>query len=94
MLRLEINLLRNAINRAKAVRPRVTWLGGRSFQVTGSTGGQYLVEFSVANGVKLGQCNCKAGQTGSPCFHLAAAAALNIAIQSMRQAGESAEIGV
>ena len=77
----------NAIAHAKQVHPRVKWLGGRRYAVSNSNGQRvYAVSFAVLNGVKLGECECKAGQAGMMCFHLAAAAAVNIAIQSQRKA--------
>jgi hypothetical protein len=84
MIKLETNKMQKAIERAKAIRPRVRWNGGREFTVTGSKGDSYKVRFAVAGGHKLGECDCKAGKAGQMCFHLAAAASLNIAIQSMR----------
>lgn len=83
MIRLESNKMQNAIARAKTIRPRVRRTGERSYSVTSSTGQTaYTVRFVVANGLRLGECTCKAGQSNQVCFHIAAAAALNIAIHS------------
>ena len=85
MIKLETKTMTKAIARAKAVRPRVRVLSvaERTYSVTGSKGDTYTVKFAVAGGHKLGECDCKARGV---CYHLAAAAAVNIGIQSMRQA--------
>ena len=83
MIKLESHKMINAINRAKAVRPRVRRLAERSYSVSGSKGDTYTVVFVVANGHKLAECNCKAGEAGMLCYHVAAAAALNIAVHSV-----------
>lgn len=86
MIKLEAERMANAIARARQVHPRVKWLGGRRYSVSSSKGQRiYTVSFAVVNGAKLGECECKAGQAGMMCFHLAAAAAVNIAIQSQRK---------
>jgi uncharacterized Zn finger protein len=84
MIKLESAKMKNAIARAKAVRPRVTRLAERSYRVTSSNGKDfYTVRFAVANGHKLAECDCKAGQAGQLCYHVAAAAAVNIALHSV-----------
>jgi hypothetical protein len=92
MIKLEINKMAKAIERAKTVRPRVKVINAdaRIFAVTGSKGDVYTVRFAVANGHKLAECDCKAGQTGMMCFHVAAAASVNIAVQSMRRQATAA----
>lgn len=84
MLEITRANLQRAIARAKQVRPHVTWLGGRNFAVTGSTGNEYAVSFVVVDGRKLASCGCKAHRRGLPCFHVAAAAAVNVMIQSRK----------
>ena len=88
MIKLEAEKMANAIARARQVHPRVKWLGGRRYLVSSSKGQKkiYTVSFAVVDGAKLGECECRAGQAGMMCFHLAAAAAVNIAIQSQRKA--------
>src|SRR5215471_3963357 len=88
MINLEPNKMQEAIERAKAVRPRVRVISAdeRTYSVTGSRGDAYTVKFVVVNGLKLAECDCKAGQVGMMCFHIAAAASVNIAVQSMRRA--------
>ena len=91
MIKLETTKMQNAIRKARQLRPRVRMIGERLYAVSGSQGNTYQVGFAVAkdaqgNRVKLGECNCKAGESGMACYHLAAAAALNIGVMSMRRA--------
>src|SRR5262245_62340252 len=92
MIKLETNKMQKAIERAKAVRPRVTVISAdeRTYSVTGSKGDAYTVRFAVVNGLKLAECDCKAGQVGMMCFHVAAAAQVNVMCQSMRRQAASA----
>ena len=89
MIKLEQQKMTNAIKRAKQVRPFVKWLGERRFSVTSSDKlTRYTVSFVVVNGHKLAECDCRAGRDGMLCFHVAAAAAVNIAVQSTRRQAE------
>ena len=92
MIKLERgDKMNRAIARAKAVHPRVKWLGNRTYLVTSSDGRSvYTVRFVVANGHKLAECNCKAGQQEQLCYHVAAAASVNIAIASIQRQAEQA----
>ena len=85
MLKLEAKSMTKAIERAKAAHPRVRVISAdeRKYAVYGSRGDAYTVKFVVAGGHKLGECNCPARGL---CYHLAAAAAVDIAVQSMRRA--------
>lgn len=86
MIKLETAKMTKAIERAKAVRPRVRVINAaeRVYSVTGSKGDVYTVRFSVAKGMKLAECDCKAGKANQVCYHVAAAAQVNIMAQSMR----------
>jgi hypothetical protein len=86
MIKLQTATMRNAIARAKQIRPTVKMIGERTFTVSGSTGNTYIVKFSIINNVRFGECNCTAGQRNQMCFHQASAAAVQIAVASMRQA--------
>lgn len=90
MIKLEHgDKMNKAIERAKVVRPFVKWLGERTYTVTSRDGqGVYTVRFAVANGNKLAECNCTAGEAEMLCYHIAAAAAVNIAIASIHQRAE------
>lgn len=90
MLKLEISKMTKAIERAKTLRPRVRVINAdeRTYAVTGSKGNVYTVRFAVTNGHKLASCDCPAKGI---CYHIAATASVNIAVQSMRRqvAGKS-----
>jgi hypothetical protein len=69
--------------------------GFRRYEVSGSKGNAYTVQFTVgrdAQGqpVRMGECSCPAGQAQMMCYHIAAAAAVHVAIQAMRQAAKAA----
>lgn len=87
MLKLEPDKMQKAIERAKAVHPKVRVIDAdnREYAVTGSRGDVYRVRFVVANGHKLGECECVAGRRGHLCYHICAAAAVNMGVQSMRR---------
>jgi len=93
MLKLEPAKMQKAIQRAKAEHLKVKVLNvtERTYSVTGSKGDVYTVRFIVANGHKLGECNCKGGQAGLYCKHLAAGAQANILCQSFRERGAEVE---
>lgn len=92
MIKITSETMQKAIARAKVLRPRVRMTGERTYSVSGSQGGTYTVRFAVANGMKLAECSCKAGEAGMVCRHVVAAAALNIAVMSMRRVAEQRPI--
>lgn len=81
MLKLTTENMARAIEKAKALRPKVRVLSAteRRYAVTGSNGAIYTVNFTVAGGHKLGSCNCPARTV---CYHLAAAAAVNTGLRA------------
>ena len=84
MLELTSKTMAGAIERAKAERMKVRVVSAerRTFAVTNGKGKTYTVRFVIADGRKLGSCDCAARTV---CKHLASAAAVNIAVQSQRQ---------
>lgn len=84
MLKLEKDKMRNAIERAKAVHPRVRAISvdNREYTVSGSNGNTYTVKFVVIGRNKLAECDCAARGL---CFHIAAASAVNMGLQGMRE---------
>ena len=65
-------------------------IGERLYAVSSSKGDTYKVGFAVAkdakgNLVKLGKCDCPAGQAQMMCYHMASAAQANVIIQGMRR---------
>jgi uncharacterized Zn finger protein len=85
-IKLTPAVLARAILRAKEVRPFVKRVAERVYAVTGSRGNTYRVELRQANGHRLGKCDCASTRA---CFHIAAACALNIAVQSARKGAQA-----
>ena len=65
--------IKKAIERAKAIHPKVRAVCFGRYEVSGSKGGFYTVLCGRNRGQKVVDCTCKAGQSGRPCFHAAAA---------------------
>jgi hypothetical protein len=89
MIKLTQEKLARAIERARKLRPFVTFLDldERLYVVCSATGlNEYQVRFSVQGKEKFADCNCQAGKNGMACYHVAAAAAVNIGIQRQRRA--------
>lgn len=77
--------LAKAIERAKAGRLFVRFVQFRQFRVENRANGQtYNVNFFVREGKRFGHCDCKGGERGLACKHIAAAAAVQIGIAAMR----------
>ncbi|MDT7542795.1 MAG: hypothetical protein QOE33_2699 [Acidobacteriota bacterium] len=76
-----------AIKRAYKLKPFVRVRGFRWYEVQSSNGENiYTVHFYKNGRQRLGECNCKAGERGLICYHMAGAAAVHIGIASMRKA--------
>jgi hypothetical protein len=85
MIELTETTMQNAIAKAKAERNNLTvrlTSAVRMYRVESkSSSNVYTVNFSVRDGRRFGHCNCKAGEAGKfACKHIAAAAALNMAL--------------
>lgn len=85
--------LSKAIKRARAgrlfVQPTSIF---RQYIVTNrETGAQYYVDFFVRGGRRYGHCQCLAGENNQACKHLAAAAALHVALSSIRRAARKSQ---
>ncbi len=63
-----------AIERAKAVHPKVSVKQFGEYLVTGSAGSRYTVRCERRGSLKVMDCDCVAGTFGTPCFHAAAIA--------------------
>lgn len=72
--------LTKAIERAKAVRPKVRVHQLGRYAVQGHAGNFYTVTCERKNGVKTVDCSCPAGQHGTPCYHSAVAVGLHICL--------------
>ncbi len=64
-----------AIERAKAVHPKVSVKQFGEYLVTGSAGSRYTVRCERRGSLKVVDCVCVVGTFGTPCFHAAAAIA-------------------
>jgi hypothetical protein len=62
-----------AIERAKAVHPKVRVKAFGTYEVTGSAGNLYTVRCERRHELKVVDCACVAGTFGTECFHAAAA---------------------
>jgi hypothetical protein len=83
----DIQTIEKAIERAKAVHPKVTAKTFGSYEVTGSAGNRYMVRCERRNGLRVVDCNCVAGTFGTPCFHAAVAVAQHIYSAMVRSVG-------
>jgi hypothetical protein len=86
MIELTRDKMTNAIARAKQIHPFVMVLGERQFAIESkSTLETYHIRFFVNGARKLASCTCPAGRKGMVCYHVAAAAAVNIGLQRLRR---------
>jgi hypothetical protein len=86
MIELTRDKMTNAIARAKQIHPFVMVLGERQFAIeSNSTLETYQIRFFVNGRRKLATCTCKAGKAGMVCYHVAAAAAVNIGLQRLKR---------
>lgn len=77
--------LSNASKRARAGNLFVRFVQFRQFRVENRANGRtYNVNFFVRDGKHFGHCDCKGGERGLACKHLAAAAAVQTGIAAMR----------
>lgn len=77
MIRIENSAkMEAAIDRCKKNHPKVRRVDAKTVTVYGSNGNAYTVRFSEPRaGLKLACCDCKAGQAGQLCYHIAGALA-------------------
>ena len=76
-----------AIQRARQLKPFVRYVGFRWYEVKSSNGDAvYTIHFYKRGRQRLGECNCKAGERGLVCYHIAGAVAVHIGIAAMRRA--------
>ena len=88
MIEITRELIARAIERARALHPkvRIQSVPERCYSVfSARSKSVYTVRFSIIAGRKFASCNCAAGEAGMPCYHIADAAAANIACQSARR---------
>jgi hypothetical protein len=84
---------KRAVERARLLKPFVRVRGFRWYEVESSNGRDvYTVHFYESmNGSEhiLGECNCKGGENGFICYHMAGAVAVHLAMAAMREAGDT-----
>ena len=86
MIQLTKENTQKAVARCKELKPKVRFVEDRVFNVSSANNENvYTVKFAVANGKKLAQCQCKAAERGLVCYHIAAAAAVNIYRQGLKR---------
>lgn len=79
--------MEKAIKRSRQLKPFVRVRGFRWYEVKSSNGANiYTIHFYKAGKQRLAECNCKAGERGLICYHVAGAVAVHIGIASMRKA--------
>lgn len=82
--------LEKAITKARTVKPLVRYISFRHYTVTNkTTGATYQVTFDKQGTRRLATCDCKAGSTNQPCYHIAAAVGHHVL-----QAAEIAAVGL
>ncbi len=86
MIRLTATNTVKAIERCKTLRPKVKFVQERMYVVySANNSNVYHVKFDVMNGEKFGACECAASEKGFICYHLAAAATVNIYRQGLKR---------
>jgi hypothetical protein len=86
MIRLTTTNTAKAIEKCKTLRPKVKFIQDRVFVVySANNSNVYHVKFDVKGGEKFGACECAASEKGLICYHLAAAATVNIYRQGLKR---------
>lgn len=86
MIRLTSENTQKAIAKCKQLKPKVKFIKDRLFIVYSSNNSNiYHVRFSIQNGLKFGECECKASERGLVCYHLVAGATVNIYRQGLKR---------
>jgi hypothetical protein len=88
MIEINKERLSKAVEKARKVRNFVHMIQFRLYEVTTPELRAYQVAFEVRDGKKFANCNCKAGKRNQPCYHMAAAVALHLAVAQMRAEAE------
>jgi hypothetical protein len=81
-----IDQLKNAIAKAKKLRPRVEFDRFGRYRVSGSKGGFYTVICKKSdNGYKTVACTCRGAEKGLVCYHAVSALSLHIGLARQQQ---------
>jgi hypothetical protein len=84
MFTLETTEISNAIDRAKALHPKVSMIRFGEYAVTGSKGNSYTVRCYRERGQRVVDCACPT-RDGVACKHGMAAVSLHIAVAARAQ---------
>ena len=86
MIKLTANNTQKAIERCKQLKPQVRFVADRTYSVKSANNSNvYHVRFDVKDGEKFGECECKASEKAMICYHIVAAATVNIYRQSLKR---------
>jgi len=86
MIKLTTENTQRAIERCKQLRPKVRFVADRTFSViSANNDNSYTVRFDVRGNEKFGECECKASEKAMICYHIIAAATVNIYRQSLKR---------
>ncbi len=86
MIKLTAENTTKAIERCKQLKPKVRFIAERTFAVqSANNSNSYTVRFDVKNGDKFGVCECKASEKARICYHIVAAATVNIYRQGLKR---------
>ncbi len=75
--------LTQAVDRARALHPKVRMVSFGEYAVTGSKGSAYTVRCYRSHGQKIVDCSCKT-RNSVACKHAAAALSLHVALAKRR----------
>lgn len=76
--------IQKAIERAKSHHTVVKFRRFGEYLVRGAAGNFYTVRCERRNGQRVVDCECPAGQFGTPCYHAASALSLHIGLAARR----------
>lgn len=87
MITITRESMKRAIERAKAIHPKVTFVSDRQYRVFSPRSNRtYFVRLEKRGSEKIGYCDCQAGLNHMACFHIAAALPLHIHMAANRAA--------
>src|SRR5215813_2465386 len=81
MIELQRNRFSKAIEKAKAVKNFVRMIRFQQYEVMTPKLDAYVVTIWTNNGRRVAACTCQAGKKNLPCYHIASAAALHLAVE-------------
>jgi hypothetical protein len=85
MIKLTESNTRKAIERARALRPRLEFIADREWLVYGRDKAEYVVTLAKHAGEIYSECTCKAGAAGVVCYHAVSAAGCQMGIAKARR---------